>query len=270
MAPWAQAAKAVTITTANRTDLSASGQSSDQDNDLATAQSRPALKHLVWDLPTRLFHWALVFCLAGSWITAEAGFEWTETHFLLGYTSLGLIVFRIIWGFAGPTHARFSSFIKGPTAVYDNARQLLDRSPSSYVGHNPIGGWSTLLLLTIVAVQATTGLFISDDIFYAGPYNGIVSGDSAGQLAGIHHINFNVLQALVLIHLGAISWYQWGKRTALIKPMISGYKTLPAERLSETIPHNYLLRAAVVGVLVAAAIIALVQFAPPPAPMSFF
>jgi cytochrome b len=126
------------------------------------------------------------------------------------------------------------------------------------------------LFLAVVATQATSGLFISDDIFYAGPYNGVVSGSTAGELAGIHHLNFNVLQALVLIHLSAIIWYQWGKRTQLIKPMVTGYKVLPVELAQQAIPHNYLLRAVIAGSLVAAAVVALVQFAPPPAPMSFF
>jgi cytochrome b len=235
-----------------------------------TKISQPAPKSLVWDLPTRLFHWLLVFCLAGSWITAEAGFDWTETHFLFGYTSLGLITFRIVWGFIGPTHARFSSFVKGPKHVANSARQLLNRSPSTYVGHNPVGGWSTVLFLAAVATQAVSGLFISDDIFYAGPYNGIVSSDTAGELAGIHHLNFNVLQALVLVHLSAVIWYQWGKRTPLIKPMITGHKELPAEHAQQAISHNYLLRAVISGSLVAVAVIALIQLAPPPAPMSFF
>jgi cytochrome b len=265
-----QAVKAATTTTANKTDLSAPDQGVTRDNPEITKQSQPVLKGLVWDLPTRLFHWLLVICLAGSWITAEAGFDWTETHFLFGYTSLGLITFRIIWGFIGPTHARFSSFVKGPTHVVNSARSLLNRTPSAYVGHNPIGGWSTVLFLAVVAMQATSGLFISDDIFYAGPYNGIVSSDTAGELAGIHHLNFNVLQALVLIHLSAIIWYQWGKRTQLIKPMITGRKALAVEQAQQAISHNYLLRAVISGSLVAAAVIALVQLAPPPAPMSFF
>ncbi|XOV83972.1 MAG: cytochrome b/b6 domain-containing protein [bacterium] len=231
--------------------------------------SQPVPPSLVWDLPTRLFHWLLVFCLAGSWITAEE-FDWFEYHFLFGYTSLGLIIFRILWGFIGPTHARFSTFVKGPVQVFNSARQLLNRNPSPYVGHNPVGGWSTVLFLAVVATQATTGLFISDDIFYAGPYNAVVSSSTAGELAGIHHLNFNVLQALVVIHLCAIIWYQWGKRTALIKPMISGRKTLPAEQAAQAISHSHLLRAAVLASVVAAGIVALVQLAPPPAPMSFF
>lgn len=268
--PWAQAAKAVTTTIANRTDPPAPIQGVTSHNTESEKQSQPAQKRLVWDLPTRLFHWLLVICLAGSWITAEAGFDWTETHFLFGYTSLGLVIFRIIWGFIGPTHARFSSFIKGPTHILTSARTLPNRTPSTYVGHNPIGGWSTVLFLAAVATQATTGLFISDDIFYAGPYNGIVSGATAGDLAGIHHLNFNLLQALVLIHLSAIIWYQWGKRTPLIKPMITGKKVLTDEQKHHAIAHNYLLRAVVSGGIVAAAVIALVQFAPPPAPMSFF
>jgi cytochrome b len=262
LAPWALAVKDVTITTASKTDP---GTAVDQE-----VQNKTQIKTLIWDLPTRGFHWALVICLTGSWVTAELGFEWTETHFILGYTSLGLIVFRIIWGFIGPAHARFSAFLRGPASVMASARQLTNRNPSSYVGHNPIGGWSTLLFLIVVAVQATTGLFISDDIFYAGPYNGVVSSSTAGELAGIHHLNFNLLQGLVVVHLAAIFWYQWGKRTNLIAPMVSGYKQLSPDEARQAIPHLYVWRGLLLGLITAAAITALVQLAPPPAPIDFY
>ena len=83
-----------------------------------------------------------------------------------------------------------------------------------------------MAILLVVATQATTGLFISDDIFWAGPYNPTVSGDTASFLAGIHHTNFNVLQGLVALHLLAIGWYTWGKNQSLVTPMLTGKKTL--------------------------------------------
>ncbi len=217
---------------------------------------------LVWDLPSRLFHWTLLCCLAGSWITAEAGFEWTEWHFRLGYASLTLIAFRVIWGLVGTRHARFADFLRGPGPTLANAKRLFTRTPSNYAGHTPIGGWSVMLMLTLVAVQAGTGLFLTDDIFYAGPYNGVVSSATAGTLAQIHHLNFNLLQAVVVLHVAAVAWYRWGKGTHLVAPMLHGRK-LDVDP-AEAIDSSKLTRAFLVLVLAAGAVTALVQLAPPP------
>lgn len=242
---------------------------------------------LVWDWPTRLFHWLLTLCFAGSWVTAEAGFDWTEVHFLLGYTTLGLVVFRVVWGLVGPTHARFSGFLKSPRIVLQYTRTLFSRtntrsnartnksasisatdkpSESSSSGHNPLGGWMVMVLLGLVAVQASTGLFLSDDIFYAGPYNPVVSGKTADTLAGIHHLNFNVLQGAVLLHVIAIFFYAAWRKQNLVGPMLSGRKDVPQ---SAAIASSQSGRACLIAVLVAGAIWALVAFAPPPVIMDF-
>jgi cytochrome b len=219
-------------------------------------------KKLVWDFPTRAFHWLLALSLVGSWITAEAGFEWTEIHFLLGYFSLGLVLFRLIWGFVGTTYARFSQFVKSPVRVFSYLPMLFSRRPPTDLGHNPIGGWSVLLMLTLVGIQAGTGLFISDDIFYAGPYNAVVSSDLAGRLASIHHTNFLILQITVALHLGAVCWYTMVKKTNLIGPMITGKKVVSGA--AESITSSRVGVALIILVVVAAAVTALVQLAPPP------
>ena len=172
---------------------------------------------LVWDWPTRVVHWLLALGFAGSWLTAELGFEWTEVHFYLGYTTLGLVSFRLVWGFIGPRHARFAHFVRSPATVL---RYLRGEHPAG-VGHNPLGALAVIALLLCMGLQAGTGLFISDDIFYAGPYNGAVSGATAGWLAGIHDTNFHVLQALVALHLCAIAFYTL-RGHGLITPMITG------------------------------------------------
>lgn len=244
---WAHLARPATITTDNKTKQPQGG---------AVARTS-----LLWDLPTRLFHWVLTLCLVGSWITAEAGFDWTEVHFVLGYTSLSLILFRVVWGFVGTRHARFANFLVGPSAVLASCRQLFSRKPTAAVGHSPIGGWSVLLMLLLVGVQATTGLFISDDIFYAGPYNGVVSSSLAGTLASIHHTNFVVLQVVVSIHILAIIWYAAGKRSNLLKPMLSGRN--PA--LGDTHVYSSQLRRALLVITVVGILVTLlVQLAPPP------
>jgi len=224
----------------------------------------------VWDLPTRVFHWLLAVCLLGSWATAEAGFDYTELHFLLGYTSLTLILFRIVWGFVGPRHARFSSFLSGPAATITSLRQLFSRQPRAGAGHSAIASWSVLAMLLLVATQASTGLFISDDIFYAGPYNGVVSSATAGQLAGIHHLNFNLLQAMVLMHLCAVGWYRLGKKIDLVGPMLHGHKQLPAELLEQAIDSSRTGVALIVLISAVLAVTALVQLAPPPPMPDYF
>ena len=218
-----------------------------------------AANALVWDWPTRLVHWLLALGFAGSWLTAELGFDWTEVHFALGYTTLGLVAFRLVWGLIGPQHARFTGFLRGPGAILSYLRG--EQEPP--VGHNPLGALAVVALLFCMGLQATTGLFISDDIFFAGPYNPAVSGDTAGWLAGIHDTNFHVLQALVLLHLLALIWHRWrGER--LVGPMITGRKTLPVNQQGLAIPHSMTLRALILAAIVAAGVYALLAYAPPP------
>lgn len=241
---WALPARRVTITTDSKTN--AQGQTSS----------------LVWDFPTRAFHWLLALSLCGSWATAEAGFEWIDTHNLLGYFALGLVLFRLLWGIFGPRHARFSSFIKGPRAVLATVPKLFSRRPGTDVGHNPIGGWSAILFLVLVSVQAGTGLFISDDVLHFGPYNHVISSSLAGQLAQVHHLNFTALQTFVVVHLLAIAWYQFGKGTGLVGPMVTGKKHLQDASLGIT--SSQLLKGLIIGALAAAAVTALIQLAPEP------
>ena len=217
---------------------------------------------LVWDLPTRVFHWVLALSLCASWATAEAGFAWIDTHNLLGYSALTLVTFRILWGFAGTRYARFSSFVKGPRTVLATLPKLFSRSPADDIGHNPIGGWSAVLFLVLVAIQAGTGLFISDDVMHVGPYNHVISARLAGNLAQVHHLNFIAIQVFVVIHLLAIAWYRFGKNTALVGAMVTGRKALPDP--ARGIASSELLKAVVLFALAAGSVTALVQLAPAP------
>ena len=201
----------------------------EQDSSLKEESQLGVTETLVWDLPLRLFHWALALSLVGSWVTAEAGFDWTETHFLFGYTALGLISFRLLWGLLGTAHARFSNFLTGPKAVINALGQLKQKTPPgevSHVGHGPVGGWASVVLLALVLTQAVSGLFISDDIFYAGPYNSAVSSSLADYLGWLHHTNFNILSATIALHLITITWYLLGKKENRIGPMLTGNKNI--------------------------------------------
>lgn len=204
----------------------------------------------VWDIPVRLFHWLLVLSITGLFITANLGGNWMEWHKKMGFFTLGLVTFRIVWGFIGSYHARFSSFVRGPAAVIAYARGLgksranfgaelgveLDAQPSSqpnakpnnkhFLGHNPMGALSVLALLASIAFQAVTGLYANDDILLEGPYASAVSKQLSDQITNLHKINSDVLIALIVLHLAAIIFYTIYKKEALVKAMITGEKML--------------------------------------------
>ena len=218
-------------------------------------------KTLIWDWPLRAFHWLLVLSLAGSWITAEAGLEWAQTHRLLGYFTLGLILFRIIWGALGPRHSRFTESITGPTSLWKSLSELLERSPSSYPGHSPIGGWASLALIALVGIQATSGLFISDDIFNSGPYNSVVGKDLASTLGWLHHTNFDILLIAVSAHVLVMAWYRLRKNQDLVLPMITGFKSMSSEH---EIPGQKSLLAFFITLTVGILVFLMVELAPEP------
>ena len=189
----------------------------------------------VWDLPLRLFHWLLVFFFCVSWITGVM--RDFKLHFISGYILLTLIIFRIIWGFTGSTHARFSDFVKGPKTVIAYVRRMLAKAPSNDIGHNPLGGWSVLALLVALLVQIGSGLMSTyfaygSDRFLAQYF----SRDWRGVFGDFHEIFFNALMALVIVHISAIAFYYFGKKNNLVKPMITGNKEIP---VSEVVAERY-------------------------------
>ena len=216
---------------------------------------------LIWDFPTRLFHWLLVICFCGSWLTAEAGFDWTQTHIYFGYCTLGLVLFRILWGFLGNEYARFGQFLKSPLATLKSISHLFDRTSDRNAGHSPYSGYAVIFLLYFALAQAVSGLFISDDILYSGPYNPAVSGDLAGTLAWYHHLNFTMFQVMVGIHILAILWYRLWKGESLVLPMITGRKMHNAFKSASNVSP---LKALIVITLCITAIVLLVQLAPEP------
>lgn len=177
-------------------------------------------RYRLWDGPVRLVHWLLVGLLAFSWWSAEDHLNW---HRWSGYAICGLVLFRIWWGFAGAGAAKFSSFVKGPAATLAYLRTLGSRTPAEHPGHNPLGAWSVVALLLVLAVQVGTGLFAVDiDAFEAGPLSDRVSFETGRQIAELHELSFRALQALVVLHVGAVLFYLVWKRTNLIGAMITG------------------------------------------------
>lgn len=187
----------------------------------------------VWDLPTRLFHWALAACVIGLVITANLGGNWMNWHFRFGYSVLTLLLFRVVWGLVGGRWSRFSSFMYAPSTLL---AYLLGRGrPEHSVGHSPTGALSVFALLLILFAQVGSGLFSDDEIAFSGPLAALVSGDTVSAATNYHkNIGKFIVIGLVVLHLIAIGVNQWGKKTDLVRPMLHGDKRLdntqPASR----------------------------------------
>ena len=226
-------------------------------------------RRLVWDLPLRLFHWLLVLSIAALWATGKLGFDYMQYHFYLGYWTLGLIVFRIIWGFVGPRHARFGSFITGPTGIWRYMRALGAGTMIQSVGHNPLGGLSVIVMLVLILFQVTTGLFATDDILWTGPYNGAVSSDLAEKLTSLHHFNINLIYVALALHIMAIAFYFLVKKQNLVGAMFHGRKPAVHVPEHEAISKSEIVKAVIVIVISAAIVYWLIAAAPEPPDVSF-
>ena len=185
----------------------------------------------VWDLPVRLFHWALALSIVLGIIFVKIGGNAIEWHAYCGYITLTLVMFRIIWGFVGSWHARFLNFVPSPKRLIAYLRGQTDGG----LGHNPLGAFSVLALLFVVLIQALTGLFADDDIFFQGPLAKYASNSTVAFLTSVHHFNQYIIFALIGLHLLAIVYYLLVKKDNLIKPMITGYKNAPANISSQAV-----------------------------------
>ena len=181
----------------------------------------------VWDAPTRLFHWAVTVLIATSYFTRNlSDLKW---HMLSGYTLLTLLLFRLAWGFVGSETSRFRQFLRSPIEGFRHLAQFGRRDPDDQVGHNAAGGWMVLILLADIGVQVGTGLFTydADDHVPQGPLAHLVSEHTAEQITQVHFFNFNVILALISLHVLAIIAYAVIKKQNLLRPMITGRKRLP-------------------------------------------
>lgn len=181
----------------------------------------------VWDLPLRLFHWALVVLLVLAFVTQQIGGNAMEWHFRAGYAVLALLAFRLVWGLVGPRYARFSSFLYGPSSVVGYLRGTGD---TRLLGHNPLGSLSVFALLAAVLVQALSGMFSNDDIASEGPLARFISKELSDRITGFHmDVSFWILVALVVLHLLAVAWYALVKKRNLVGPMLSGDQAVEAD-----------------------------------------
>lgn len=171
----------------------------------------------VWDLPTRLVHGAMAALIPWSWWTAHT--DQLERHRLSGYLLLGLLLFRLIWGFVGSETARFAVFVRGPAAI----RRYLRGEAPARPGHNPLGALSVVALLAALGAQIGLGLLaVDEDGLESGPLSYLVSFDTARSAAAIHHKLFWGLVALIALHVAAIAYYVLVRKRNLVTPMITG------------------------------------------------
>jgi cytochrome b len=187
--------------------------------------STPASLNMVrvWDLPTRAFHWLLAAAVMGSFISVKIGGNAMIWHGRFGYAALTLLLFRLVWGFIGPVHARFSEFIKGPAAILAELRG----KSRVFVGHNPLGALSVIALLLLFSAQALFGLFTTDDIFYDGPLVKHASSQTVELASWFHHNSEWFLIGLVALHVLAIVFYRVVKKRDLVGPMVHGDQPVP-------------------------------------------
>lgn len=179
----------------------------------------------VWDLPTRLFHWLLAACIVGSVVTGHIGGGLMEWHARIGYAVLSLLLFRLVWGFAGGHWSRFATFVYGPGSVAAYLRG--QPHPDHLVGHTPLGALSVFAMLMLLLAQVASGLVSSDEISFYAPLNRFVS-DAQAALATRYHKRVGqwIIVALVLLHIGAIVYYRTRRHQDLVGPMLRGDKQL--------------------------------------------
>jgi cytochrome b len=191
-------------------------------------QDSPDRPVRVWDLPTRVFHWLLALGIVGSVISAKIGGNAMPWHFRLGYLAFTLLAFRVLWGLVGGHWSRFANFLYAPATVLRYLRGQVRPDEHLDVGHNPLGSFSVLGLLGLLALQVATGLVADDEIASVGPLNRYVASGTAGlATAWHHHWGQWFVMAMVALHVGAIVFYRVNRRLDLVGPMLHGDKTLP-------------------------------------------
>ena len=177
---------------------------------------------LVWDVPTRMFHWLLAISFAGAFLTAESE-RYRDIHVMLGYTLLGLIAFRLLWGFVGSRYARFRSFLFKPGEIVAYVTSLLKAKPAHYLGHNPAGSVAVYLLLALGIAVGISGVVVFQDI----------GGDAWEEL---HEMASYAMLSVVGLHLAGVLASSVLHRENLVRAMITGFKSAQPNRRNPSRP----------------------------------
>jgi len=176
----------------------------------------PEAEVLVWDVPVRVFHWLLVFSVAGACLSAENE-RWRWWHETLGYTALGLMAFRFVWGWVGSRHARFADFVRPLSVVWAYVLKVVRLRAPRHVGHNPLGAWAVLALIALTTLTGVSGWLIAD-------------GDAPGWLEEAHELVANALMATVAVHVLGVLFSGWLHRENLLRAMLTGRKRATADQ----------------------------------------
>lgn len=190
---------------------------------------------LVWDVPTRVFHWLLALSFTGAYLTAESE-RYRDIHVVLGYTFFGLIGFRLLWGFFGTRYAQFRSFLFNPGEIAAYALSLLKGKPAHYIGHNPLGSMSIWLLLGLGILSCVSGVLLFENIGSDVPEE-------------LHEIASNAMLAMVLVHIAGVAVSSVLHRENLVRAMVTGFKSAEPE---QGIRRSYLW----LGAIMLAAVVA--------------
>ena len=177
----------------------------------------------VWDPFVRIFHWGLLIAFAIAYVSEE---EILGIHTLAGYVVLGLLSLRLVWGFIGTRHARFSDFTYSPASIRAFIRDTLKLRARRYIGHNPAGGAMIFLLIASLLLTSITGLAIYGAAEQAGPLAGLLTNSSEFMreaLEETHEFFANFTLFLVFIHIAGVTVESFIHRENLAKSMITGY-----------------------------------------------
>lgn len=227
---------------------------------MSTATEHTATSVKVWDLPVRIIHWGLALSVFGAWLTRELEGDWFAWHTRCGYAVLVLVLTRIVWGLIGTRYARFADFVRGPTTVVKYIKEIRRSSgDSQHLGHNPLGALMIIALLTMLLMQAVTGLFANDQIFETGPLFGYVSVAVSDQLTTWHKQIFDVLWIAIWVHVAAALFYLSVLGQNLILPMLTGRKSGAAD---QGIRSSRTAWAVFIALVIGAALWVLVRTAP--------
>lgn len=177
----------------------------------------------VWDLPTRLFHWALVCSFVILWITRESD-ELLDFHIFAGYLLFGLLIFRLIWGFIGTEYAKFHNFLYGWRSVYRYLSSFFSSQPQHFLGHNPAGSLAIWLILIVGLIASISGVLLLGAEERHGLFANWFSFEQSESIRTVHTLSSNVMLFIVIVHLSGVIVASWLHRENLVRAMVTGWK----------------------------------------------
>lgn len=177
----------------------------------------------VWDIYTRLWHWLLAGGIFFQWLSGEVLDDQMQNHALMGYSLLGMMIFRLCWGFIGPESIRFSRFVPSWSSL---TGYLSKTDNAIYVSHNPLGALAVIAFIGLITLQALSGFFMEDEIFFTGPFYNWLSENTTAAIADIHDLAFTGILLLIAIHIIAVLYHRFKQEPFIVKAMVTGNKPL--------------------------------------------